>query len=378
MKEVLRVWHDELDRFCGRIGSRFGRAEPRSRVAGYLRGLCAGLSRRNGWTIAEHAGQVSPDGMQRLLRQADWDVDGVRDDLRALVVEHLGDEQAVVVIDETGFLKKGMCSAGVQRQYSGTAGRTENCQIGVFAAYVAPAGHALIDRQLYVPQSWIEDRPRCRAAGIPDEVAFATKPRMAMSMLRRLIEAGVPFGWVSADEVYGQAKYLRAWLEEQGIAYVLATRCDDDVPGREWLSWVRMDELAGLPARKWRRISCGAGAHGQRVYDWARVAVRPVWNNGFGHWVLARRSISDPTELAYYVCYAPARTTLAELARIAGRRWPVEECFQQAKNEAGLDEYQVRDWRAWYAHITLSMAAHALLVITKTLAAKGGSAEPST
>lgn len=336
------------------------------------------MSRRNGWTIAEHAGQVSPDGMQRLLRQADWDVDGVRDDLRALVVEHLGDEQAVVVIDETGFLKKGMCSAGVQRQYSGTAGRTENCQIGVFAAYVAPAGHALIDRQLYVPQSWIEDRPRCRAAGIPDEVAFATKPRMAMSMLRRLIEAGVPFGWVSADEVYGQAKYLRAWLEEQGIAYVLATRCDDDVPGREWLSWVRMDELAGLPARKWRRISCGAGAHGQRVYDWARVAVRPVWNNGFGHWVLARRSISDPTELAYYVCYAPARTTLAELARIAGRRWPVEECFQQAKNEAGLDEYQVRDWRAWYAHITLSMAAHALLVITKTLAAKGGSAEPST
>lgn len=309
--------------------------------------------------------------MQRLLRNADWDVDGVRDDVRDLVVEHLGEPDAVVVFDDTGFLKKGRRSAGVQRQYSGTAGRTENCQIGVFAAYVSKAGHALIDRQLYLPESWTDDRGRCRAAGIPDEVEFITKPRMVIGMLRRLLDAQVPFGWVTADEAYGQATFLRMWLEEHHIAHVLAVRRNDEVSGRDWQRH-RVDALiAALPARKWRRISAGAGAHGQRLYDWARVEIRPVWDNGHGHWVLARRSISDPDEIAYYVCYAPARTTLTQLARIAGRRWPVEECFQQAKNEAGLDHYQVRDWRAWYAHITLSMAAHALLVIAKTLAVKG-------
>jgi SRSO17 transposase len=369
--DVVDQWLGELDRFCARIGRRFGRAEPRSRASRYMRGLAAGLDRRNGWTIAEHAGEVGPDGMQRLLRRADFDVDGVRDDLRELVVQHLGDPDAVLVIDDTGFLKKGRRSAGVQRQYSGTAGRTENCQIGVFAAYVAAAGHALIDRQLYLPQSWTEDRDRCRRAGIPDEVEFITKPRMAIAMLQRAIDAGVPFGWVTADEAYGQAKFLRVWLEQRRISYVLATRCDDDVPGRPgWFHTVRVDELADLPAAKWKRISCGPGAHGQRFYDWARIEVRPVWEHGFGHWILARRSITDPTEIAYYVCYAPARTTLTELARIAGRRWPVEECFQQAKNEAGLDQYQVRDWRAWYAHITLSMATHALLAIARTLAAQ--------
>lgn len=372
------MWHGELDRFSERIGARFFRREPRARVPLYVRGLCAGIDRRNGWTIAEHAGQVSPDGMQRLLRNADWDVDGVRDDLRDLVIERLGDADAVVVFDDTGFLKKGIKSAGVQRQYSGTAGRTENCQIGVFAAYVSSAGHALIDRQLYLPKSWLDDQDRCRAAGIPEGVEFTTKPRMVIDMLARLIDAAVPFGWVTADEAYGQATYLRVWLEQHRIAYVLATRRDDGVPGREPLSTMWVEDLAELPAHRWRRISCGAGAHGQRLYDWARVAVRPVWENGFGHWVLARRSISDPTDIAYYVCYAPAKTTLTELAHIAGRRWPIEECFQQAKNEAGLDQYQVRDWRAWYAHITLSMAAHALLVITKTLTAKGDPSHTST
>lgn len=365
-------WLDLLDRFCERIGPRFGRAEPRSRVSRYLCGLVAGLERRNGWTIAEHAGEVSPDGMQRLLRKADWDIDGVRDDLRDLVVRELGEPDATVVLDETGFLKKGNRSAGVQRQYSGTAGRTENCQIGVFAAYVSRAGHALIDRQLYLPRSWTDDRERCRAAGIGDQEQFATKPRMAIAMLQRLLDADLPIGSVTADEVYGQAKYLRAWLERHQISYVLATRRNDHEPGRHGqIAYV--DELAELSASKWKRVSCGAGAHGQRVYEWARISVRPTWRSGFGHWFLARRSLTDPDEIAYYVCYAPARTTLKELARIAGRRWPVEECFQQAKNEAGLDQYQARDWRAWYAHITLSMAAHALLAIARAHAAKGGS-----
>jgi SRSO17 transposase len=343
-----------------------------------MRGLAAGLDRRNGWTIAEHAGEVSPDGMQRLLRRAEFDVDGLRDDVRDLVVGQLADPDAVLVIDDTGFLKKGRCSAGVQRQYSGTAGRTENCQIGVFVAYVGATCHALIDRELYLPQSWIDDRTRCRQAGIPDDIPFVTKPRMAMAMLQRAIAAGIPFGWVSADEVYGQMKYLRSWLEDQQIPYVVATRCDDDVPGRDWRQVVQMRDLAELPAAKWKRISCGAGAHGQRFYDWARIEVRPDWQHGFGHWVMARRSISDPTDIAYYVCFAPARTTLTRLARIAGRRWPVEECFQQAKNEAGLDQYQVRDWRAWYAHITLSMATLALLVVAKSVAGQANPAPQRT
>jgi SRSO17 transposase len=194
---------------------------------------------------------------------------------------------------------------------------------------------------------------------------------MAIAMLQRILHAQVPFGWFTADEAYGHAKYLRVWLQEHRIAHVVAVQSNDDVCTPEAASR-RVDELvAALPARKWRRISAGNGAHGLRLYDWARIQIRPVWEGGFGHWVLARRSISDPTEIAYYVCYAAATTTLTCLVRVAGRRWPVEECFQQAKNEAGLDQYQVRDWRAWYAHITLSMAAHALLVIAKSIATKG-------
>jgi SRSO17 transposase len=331
------------------------------------------LDRKNGWTLAEQAGDVSPDGMQRLLRRADWDVEGVRDDVRDYVVEHLGDRSGVLIVDDTGFLKKGVRSAGVQRQYSGTAGRIENCQIGTFLAYASPQGHALIDRELYLPESWIADRDRCRAAGIPAETEFVTKPRQAMAMLARAFDAGVSFAWVTADEAYGQVKYLRVWLEEHDAAYVLSTKVNDTVvttAGGE----ARADVLiAGLAPRAWRRLSVGAGAHGPREYDWARVPIRMGWRPGRGHWLLARRSVSDPSEIAYYVCYGPRRSGLHDLAWIAGSRWRIEECFQQAKNEAGLDEYQVRSWRAWYAHITLSMLAHAWLAVSRSLAAKGES-----
>jgi SRSO17 transposase len=368
---VVDVVAAELDRVHARIAGRFCRSEPRERVREYVAGLVAGLERKNGWTLAEHAGAVSPDGMQRLLRRADWDVDGVRDDLRDYVVEHLGDRGGVLIVDDTGFLKKGTRSAGVQRQYSGTAGRTENCQIGTFLAYASAHGHALIDRELYLPESWTGDRDRCRAAGIPDGVEFATKPRQAMAMLARALQAGVPFAWFTADEAYGQVKYLRVWLEERDVAHVVATRCNDTlitITGAQ----ARADGLvAALPARAWRRISAGAGAHGPREYDWARIPIRIGWARGRGHWLLARRSISDPTEIAYYVCYGPRRSSLADLAWIAGARWRIEECFQQAKNEAGLDHYQVRSWRAWYAHITLSMLAHAWLAVSRSLAIKG-------
>jgi SRSO17 transposase len=368
---VVDVVAAELDRVHERIGGRFARAEPRARVREYVSGLVAGLERKNGWTLAERAGEAGPDGMQRLLRRADWDVDGVRDDVRGYVVEHLGGRDGVLIADETGFLKKGTRSAGVQRQYSGTAGRTENCQVGTFLAYASARGHALIDRQLYLPQSWIEDRDRCRAAGIPDEVEFTTKPRQAQVMIGRAIDAGVPFAWFTADEAYGQAKYLRVWLEERDVFHVLAIRCSDTLitttAGEQ-----RADALiAALPPRAWRRLSVGAGAHGPREYHWARVPVRICWRPGRGHWLLARRSISDPAEIAYYVCYGPRRSTLVDLAWTAGSRWHVEECFQQAKNEAGLDHYQVRSWRAWYAHITLSMLALAWLAASKAQAVKG-------
>jgi SRSO17 transposase len=369
----------ELERVHARIAGRFARAEPRGRVREYVAGLVAGLERKNGWSLAEQAGEVCPDGMQRLLRRADWDIDGVRDDLRDYVVEHLGRPDGVLIVDDTGFLKKGTRSAGVQRQYSGTAGRIENCQIGVFLAYASKLGHALIDRELYLPETWLADRDqggsRCRQAGIPEEVEFATKPRQAMAMLQRAFDAGVPFAWVTADEAYGQVKYLRVWLEDHDAAHVLVTKVNDTVTCIDGAEQ-RVDELiAGLPARAWRRLSAGAGAHGPRDYDWARLPIRLGWQPGRGHWLLARRSVKKPDEIAYYVCYGPRRSTVLDLAHIAGTRWRIEECFQQAKNEAGLDHYQVRSWRAWYAHITLSMLAHAWLAVAKTRATKGESAQ---
>jgi SRSO17 transposase len=368
---VVDVVVAELDRVHGRIAGRFTRSEPRGRVREYVSGLVAGLERKNGWTLAERAGAVSPDGMQRLLRRADWDIDGVRDDLRDYVTEYLGDPEGVLIVDDTGFLKKGTRSAGVQRQYSGTAGRTENCQIGTFLAYASARGHALVDRELYLPESWTGDRQRCRAAGIPDEVDFTTKPRQAMAMLARAFTAGVPFAWVTADEAYGQAKYLREWLEAQDVAYVLATRRSDIVTTGTGHQGRADDLVAALDARAWRRVSAGAGAHGPREYDWARIPIRTGWAPGRGHWLLARRSISHPDQVAYFICYGPRRSSLADLAWTAGARWRIEECFQQAKNEAGLDHYQVRTWRAWYAHITLSMLAHAWLAVARSLAAKG-------
>jgi SRSO17 transposase len=373
MMDVVAAGLDELHE---RVAGRFARAEPRARVREYVSGLVTGLERKNGWTLAEWAGEVSPDGMQRLLRRADWDVDGVRDDVRAYVAEQLGEPGGVLIAGDTGFLKKGTRSAGVQRQYSGTAGRTENCQVGVFLAYASEYGHALIDRELYLPQSWMEDPQRCRAAGIPDDVEFTTKPRQAQAMIARAVAAGVPFSWFTADEAYGQAKWLQAWLEDQDIWYAMAIRCSDTLTTPEGER--RADDLiAAVPARAWQKISAGAGAHGPREYHWARIPVRTGWERGRGHWLLARRSLADPAEIAYYACYGPRRSSTADLAWTAGSRWHIEECLQQAKGEAGLDQYQVRTWRAWYAHITLSMLALAWLAASRAQAQKKGSA-PAT
>jgi SRSO17 transposase len=357
-----------------RFARHFGRSEPRERALDYLNGLLSPLEKKNGWTLSEQVGQLRPDGVQRLLNHSDWDENAVRDDLRDFVVESIGAKDAVLIGDDTGFLKKGTKSAGVQRQYTGTAGRTENCQIGTFLAYASAKGRALIDRELYIPVSWTDDRDRCRAAGIDDEVPFATKNEHFKWMLQRAIDAGIPFAWVTADEAYGQVKHVRSWLEERGVAHVLATKVNDTVitaAGGD----ARVDQLvAALPRQAWKRISGGQGAHGERIYDWARVAIRPYWENGFGHWVLARRNVSDPSEIAYYVCFGPVGSRLKDLVKVAAARWAVEECFQTAKGECGLDHYQVRRYRAWYRHITLSMAALAYLTAVRAAEAAKGAA----
>jgi SRSO17 transposase len=371
-------WAAGLEEVHARIRGRFARAEPRRRVLAYLRGLLGQLERKNGWTLAERAGEGSPDGMQRLLRTADSGADAVRDDLRDYVTEHLG-PGGVLILDETGFIKKGTKSAGVQRQYTGTTGKIDNCQIGVFLAYATPAGRALIDRELYLPKAWTEDRERCRAAGIGDELTFATKPVQARAMLDRALAAGVPASWVTADEVYGQDKRLRVWLEAQQLPYVLATRCIDTVSTTDWRQRRVRALVAAVPDAAWERRSAGAGAHGPRIYDWALVELAASPTAGWERWVLARRAIptptedpADPPELAYYVCAGPAGTTLTELVAVAGTRWGIEETFQGAKNETGLDQYQVRDYTAWYRHITLAMLAHAYLTATRATAEKGG------
>jgi SRSO17 transposase len=390
----LAGWVSRLDAVVGLIGSRFGRSEPRARVGAYVRGLLAGLERKNGWTLAEHAGAVSPDGMQRLLRTADWDVNGVRDDVRGYVLDGLADPDpdpdpgeagaGVFIADDTGFVKKGRRSAGVQRQYTGTSGKIDNCQLGVFLAYATGRGHALIDRELYLPASWTGDPERCAAAGIPEETEFATKPELAVRMLERVHDTGGLRGWFTADEAFGQNPGLRDWLAERRVPYVLATRNDDllTCPDGHREQAKVLATLAGIDAdgridpTAWERRSLGYGAHGERIYDWTAVALDPAGlPDGWGHWLLVRQQV-EPTadqiaagktvpERAYYRCAGPAATPLRELIRVAGTRWAIEECFQTAKNEAGLDHYQVRTFRAWYAHITLAMLAAGWLAVTR-------------
>jgi len=371
----VRAWADGLDEVHARIAARFARSEPRERVLEYVRGLLAPVERKNSWTLAERAGEAGPDGMQRLLATADWDADAVRDDVRDYVVEHLGDRGAVLVLDETGFLKKGTKSAGVARQYSGTAGRIENSQVGVFLAYATAAGRTFVDRELYLPKAWTEDRVRCREAGVPEHVQFATKPELAIRMLTRALDAGVPAGWVAGDAVYGQHYRLRAALERRAMPYVLAVPVNQHVIATvgQRIRELRADALAAsLPAQAWTKLSAGAGTKGPRLYHWARVAIRPLEDPSMGYWLLTRRSITDRTDLAYYLCHGRPGTPLRELVRVAGARWAIEESFQSAKGEVGLDQYQVRRWDSWYRHITLAMLAHAFLTVTRARAAKGG------
>jgi SRSO17 transposase len=377
MVAEITEFASELEKLHQRIHHRFARSEPRGRSLAYLKALLAPVERKNGWQLAEQIGERSPDGVQRLLNAADWNADDVRDDLRNYVVEHFGDRRGVLIVDETGFVKKGNKSVGVQRQYSGTAGRIENCQIGVFLCYASGKGAAFIDRALYLPKEWVNRPERCREAGVPDSVSFATKPVLAKEMLIRALDSGVPCAFVTGDEVYGGDRMLRFTLEQRQQPFVLA------IPKNEPLMFdgplvSRADAIAAaIEASEWQRLSAGSGSKGERWYDWA---VQELWrlqlteeDRRWGHYLLVRRNIEKPDEVAYYVIFClREQATLAELAQVAGMRWHIESCFESVKGECGLDQYEVRKWNAWHRHITLSLLAHAYLSVVSANARKRG------
>jgi SRSO17 transposase len=368
---VVERWKQDFEGLLSRVGPCFGRHDLRERAGGYVRGLLGPVQRKNGWQLAEHLGQKKPYGLQRLLGRASWDADAVRDEMRRYAAEHLlgADEGGVLVVDETGFLKKGIKSVGVQRQYSGTAGRIENCQVGVFLALAGPRGRTLIDRELYLPKSWCDDAARRREAGVPKDVKFATKPALGLRMVERALAAGLKPDWVLADEVYGSDGKFRRRLEGLGQPYVLA------VSGQQRL-WVefrqrRIDDLAAeLPESAWRRWSAGDGAKGPRAYDWAAWDLGGERPQGLVKWALVRRSVSAPKERAYYLCLAPPEAGGEDLAKAAGRRWSIECCFETGKQETGLDDYEARSWVGWFRHVTLSMLALAFLAAVRARAAE--------
>jgi SRSO17 transposase len=353
-----------LDGLLARIAPRFVRVEPRRRVRSFVVGLLAGLPRTNCWSIAEYAGDAGPDGMQHLLAGARWDADAVVDDLRAYVAEHLGDPEAVLVVDETGDVKKGTATVGVQRQYTGTAGRVENAQVAVYLTYASQRGYAFIDRALYLPKSWISDPGRCAAAGVPTDTEFATKPVLAKQMIVRALDAGTPARWAAGDEVYGADPYLRAALVGRRLGYVLAVAKTH--PITTGIGARRAEELAArLPARAWQRLAAGRGAKGIRYYDWAIIEATDTAadpDRTGHHWLLLRRN-HRTKELAYYRAYSPTRVRLADLVAVAGTRWRIEESFQSGKELTALDQHQVRTWTSWHRWTVLAMLAHAFLSV---------------
>ncbi|ADJ48794.1 transposase [Amycolatopsis mediterranei S699] len=369
-REDLAAWDQEFRDVCARLDGLFYRTDSRAHARHYVRGLIAPLERKNGWTIAEYSGNPEPKALQRLLNLSPWDADEARDLVRAYAMEHFADPRAVLIADPTGFAKKGDKSAGVQRQYSGTLGRIDNCQIGVFLAYANTAGdRVLIDRELYLPnESWCADPDRRAEAHVPGKVTFATRPKQVQDMIERAVAAGVPFAWFAADEEFGQNPGLRSYLEDEGIAYAMAVPKNTDtntggISSAATLPTLVKHVASRLKPHDWSRRACGIGAKGFRTYDWALV------DAGDGHQYVFRRNIADG-ELAYFHCYNPHGESLTELVRVIGSRWPIEECFEAAKTDAGLDNYQVRLYHAWYRHITLSMLAMAFLAVMRHKAKK--------
>ena len=346
----------------GRIAKVFP-SEPGFRTAKkYIQGLLSPIERKNGWQLAEALGDTTPYSLQQFLYRGGFSADMLRDELRGYVNDKLGDDDGVIIADETGFLKQGKMSCGVKRQYSGTAGRVENCQVGVFLSYVSSKGHALIDRKLYIPKEWFDDPQRCRKAGIPEEAVFETKPKMALEMIQEATAAGVLYRWVAGDSVYGDYRAIRSWLEEQRKCYVLC------VSGKEYiwegLKQTRVSDIVkNLANDNWVEASCGDGSKGIRIYDWQVIAVNPPLAAGWERCLLVRRSKTDPEDMRAYACFSPEGTPIEKLVQIAGTRWTVECCFAESKSEVGLDQYEVRSYDGWYKHITFACLALALLTV---------------
>ena len=370
----------QFSAFHARVAHHFYRREYRQRSAHYLRALLSPVARKNGWQLAEAMGEADPNGAQRLLFGARWDADAIIAELRQFVMEHFGDPvDGVLVVDETGFLKKGTHSVGVARQYSGTAGKVENCQIGVFLTYASDRGATFLDRRLYLPETWAQDAERRRVAHVPGDVTFQTKPQLALAMLTEAFAHDVRAGWVTADSVYGSDRSLWLWLARRRQPFVLGVRSTERVwlikpdGGRQQRTVAQ--SAAGLVAAAWQRHSAGDGTKGPRWYDWAWLPVAGVRQDDWAHWLLVRRSVSDPTEVAFYLVGGPPSVTLPQALRVAGMRWTIESCLEEAKGETGLDEYEVRHWHSWHRHMTLSLLAHAFLASSRqvTNAALAGS-----
>lgn len=371
---TVQSWSKRFDELADWVAPCFGRHDLRARATGYLRGLLGSIERKNSWQISEHLGDEKPYGVQRLLGRARWNADEVRAQLLGYASNHLSTprDPGVLIVDETGFLKKGDKSVGVQRQYSGTAGRIENCQIGVFMALATSRGQTLVDRELYLPESWCVDARRRREADVPEDRSFETKPKLAIKMLRRAFAAGLQPAFVLADEVYGNDSKFRRFLENRGQPFVVAVNCGQ----RLWtgLKRLRVDEIAtGFPSKAWKRMSIDEGAKGPRVYDWALLKIGPTTEKSLARKLLVRRHV-DTQERAYYLCAAWNQTTARGLAVAAGRRWAIETCFEAGKQETGLDEYEVRSWDGWYRHITLSMFALTFLTVVRSAATSPPSA----
>ena len=360
----LLKWEQELSALKARLAPAFGRAETRTSASAFIDGLLSGATRKTGWQLAEQAGLARPYRIQSLLGRGCWSADALRDKVREEVISTLGDPNGVLVVDETGFLKKGTHSVGVARQYSGTAGRIENSQVGVFLAYASPLGQALIDRRLYLPEAWAEDSARRHEAHVPEKVAFATKLQIAGELIGAALDAGASCAWVLADALYGSDSKLRRLLEGRRQPYVLAVRSNLHLRFVTRKGFVQTDPaaLAGeLAANVWKTLAAGEGTKGIRLYDWARIALPWIVEDGFERWLLIRRNRNNPEERAYYLVFSRIGTALSELAGAAGLRWTIEECFQRAKEELGLDHCEARSWHGWHRHMTLCMAAAAFL-----------------
>ena len=362
-------WSEALGELHRRIGHRFARSEARERVSRYLFGLLGQVGRKNGWQLAEAIGETDPQGVQRLLNSAKWDADAVRDDLRAYVVEHLGDEETgILIVDETGFLKKGEKSVGVARQYTGTAGDTVNCQVGVFLAYASKKGAAFLDRALYLPKAWANDTDRRAEAGVPGGIVFRNKIELAERMLERAFRAGVPARWIVADSFYGRSHTFREWLEEWGRPYVVMVPKTNSVPlgGRKKKIEQHVERL---PEDVWSEVQPARDDGGRRPWEWACLNLGPDSEKGMRRWLLVRRSTDEPDDLGFYQAYGPEGTALGELVGVCQERWAVEQCFAEAKGEVGMDHYEVRRWEAWHRHVTLCLLAHDAFLVVARLAA---------